>query len=250
MKKVIITILLAFISLTVVCSQEASFSAANQLYIDGKYDEAIKAYNSLLSEDEQSFEIYFNLGNCYFKLNDVPNSILFFEKAKKINPVDEDLNYNLGLANTRITDKFEKLPQINISKWYKTFLGTATSNSWATTSIILFIGCIISIAMFFYLYNIAVRRITLGAGIILLGLSIFTLFFAFHQKEYEVGYQEAVLFEPSVTVKSSPSESGTNLFVIHEGLKITVMEESNDWVKIKISDGSVGWMPKNFIKVI
>ncbi|MDR0363832.1 MAG: tetratricopeptide repeat protein [Bacteroidales bacterium] len=226
-------------------------------------DSAISFYNANMYHDAleyykyindtlglESAALYYNMGNSAFKMNDLPLAILFYEKALKINPKDEDALFNLGLSNSRIPDKIEVVPEVLPVRWYKAVVSIFTPNQWAYCAIMLLATALILIGLYFLARSIVIRQLGFWAGVVLLLLCIFSFIVAGQATYNQVSHETAIVFSPSVTIKSSPEGSSTDLFVLHEGTKVWILESLNDWHKIKIANGSVGWIPVSAIEEI
>ena len=190
-----------------------------------------------------SASLLYNIGNTYFKLRNYPMAILHYEKALKIDPTNEDTKHNLAIANALITDKIEPMPVFFMTKWWRNVGNLHSANGWAKASLIFF--AILLLILFGYITarTSRTRKITFFTGILTLVLVICSLIFAYQKHKYINEHNEAIVMTPTITVKSSPSSSGVDLFVLHEGTKVEIIDNTDKWDKIKIADGSVGWMP-------
>ena len=223
---------------------------ANQAYSKQDYNKAIELYKKVIGNDMESFELYYNLGNAYFKTNQLPSAILYYEKAKKLNPSDEDLNFNLKVANNRIVDKIEVLPELFIKTWSNNFIGLFNADTWAKITVVAYI--LFFILLLFYLFSgtLVLRKVAFWLSVYLLIISVFSYIFAKHQFNELNKLKEAIVFTPTVNIKSSPDQSSTDLFVIHEGLKVKVTDLVNDWYEIRIPNGSKGWLKVSDLEII
>jgi len=241
MKRLFNTILLILLAFTL-HAQEDLLQKANELYTKDQFKEAIDVYNQLLMTNLESAEVYFNLGNAYYKTNQFPKAILNYERAKLLSPDDEDINFNLQVANQRVVDSIQELPGIFIVTWWNALINSLTTDTWALISIISFVVFLILAGLYFFAHSIDLRRIAFWCAWIIFGISMFTWSFAASQKSRLVDHKFAIVMAPSVTVKSSPSEKGTNLFVVHEGLKVKITDKLGDWLEVKLADGNKGWL--------
>lgn len=240
-------ILLAFflVSYLNVFSDETTdkFTKANSLYRAGDYKAAAELYERIIATGYSSKELYYNLGNSYFKLKMIPNSILNYERAHRIDPNDEDININLQIANMQIVDKIEPIPRIFFEEWFDDFLEAIPSDTFAYVSFIsLWLGLGFAL-LYIFAYHISLKKGAFGAGAILLLVFLITLFLSHIDINRELSEKDAIIFSPSVYIKSSPDVQATDLFILHEGTKVRKLDEVDEWVKIKIPDGKVGWMP-------
>lgn len=227
-------------------NQEA-ITKAGKAYNAGDFIAAAKLYQSVADAGYESDELYYNLGNAYFKQQDYPHAILCYERAKKLNPSGEDIDYNLNVANTRISDKIEPIPEMFYKRWYKAVVLLFSVDTWAVLSVvIMFIG-MAGFTLYLVSTILFLRKTGFWAGIFLVGISLTCLLFSFSSDRYLYSATEGIIFTPTLTVKSSPDENSTDLFVVHEGTKVTIMDNINGWYEIKIANGSVGWLPNNSV---
>lgn len=217
------------------------FEEANKLYSEQKYRDAIISYEKIIDSGFVSSELLYNLGNAFFKIEDIPNAILYYEKAKKINPND-DVDHNLKIANLKIIDNIEPIPKFFFYEWIDSIIAQNSSSNWALISIMTAWLSIIFIAIIFFTTNQSFKKISLYLSIITISLVIIFYFFAnkAYIQEYEIDY--AILMTPSSYVKSSPESSSKDLFILHEGVKFQILDRVGDWSKIKLADGNVGWV--------
>lgn len=240
--KRLFNILLALLFTVSVFAQEDLLRQANELYTQEKFTEAIEVYNQLLDTNLESPEVYFNLGNAYFKTNQFPKAILNYERAKLLAPDDEDINFNLQVANQRVVDAIEELPGIFITRWWNSLVNSQTTDTWAFISIITFVLFLTLAGLYFFARSGDIRRTAFWSAWALFVISMMTWSFASTQKSRLIDHDFAIVMQPSVTVKSSPSEKGTNLFVVHEGLKVKITDRLGDWLEVKLADGNKGWL--------
>ncbi len=225
------------------------FENANQAYTKGKYAEAIVAYKKIIASNECSGELYFNLGNAYYKLDSIPQAILYYEKAKLLMPNDDDLYVNLKLANNKTTDKIEAIPQLFFMNWYQNFLQTFTTNTWAWLSILACFGAFLLFWLFYNSRNQIFKKFYFFSGAMVLVFSILLIIITSASNESKIAHR-AVIFTPSVTLKSEPNNNSTSLYVIHEGATCKITEQVNDWLRVKLDNGNEGWLAKTDVKEI
>ena len=226
------------------------FSSANEKYQSGEYYEAIEIYESILDSGVESYEVYYNLGNSYYRSNNLPAAILNYERGLLLAPQDSDIRYNLELAYSQITDKIEPIGQFFISKWFKSIRNVGNSTTWAWVSIICFTLFLVGMLIYFFSQKTVIRKLAFTLGIWALISSAITFTYSNTQKRHLENRTEAVVFTPSVTVKSAPQGGGTDLFVIHEGLKVKILQTIGNWHEIMLEDGNVGWMKDSDLVVI
>jgi len=249
--------LLLFSFLTVVLaasagSEEKDFKKANGLYEEGYYDSARVEYTKLEDAGFYSSELYQNLGNTYFKLDDIAHSIWYFERALKLSPGNEEIIHNLKLANRKVTDKKENNnvdESVQLSDWV---LDTAGGNasSWGTWSIIWSCLTFCFLGAFLFLKKPLFKRITFFSsmfGIVLIGLSAWIAWL--HDDRVNT-ISEAIIFEPSAELMTEPTVNSSVAFVLHEGTKVKLESETTDWYEVTFMEGRVGWIKKEFVKEI
>ena len=241
MKRLFNTILVLLFAFTL-HAQENLLQKANELYTKEQFKEAIDVYNQILMTNMESTEVYYNLGNAYFKTNQFPKAILNYERAKLLSPDDEDINFNLQVANQRVVDAIQELPGIFITRWWNSLINSQTTDTWAVISIITFVIFLILAGLYFFARSVDIRRIAFWSAWMIFGVSMFAWSFAATQKSRLVNHNYAIIMAPTVTVKSSPSEKGTNLFVVHEGLKVKVTDKLGNWLEVRLADGNKGWL--------
>ncbi len=249
MKKILLYTILVMMAGSVF-AEDARFIKANELFTDAKFLEAANAYEEILNSGVESGEVYYNLGNAYYKTGNLPKAILNYERALLMLPHDKDIRYNLEMANTQITDKLETVDEFFMITWYHNFKNSTKSDTWALISILAFIVSITSIAFFLFSSTKGIKQISFFLSIILFLISLISFNFSANQKDKLTNRSSAIIFTPSVTIKSSPSASGTELFILHEGTKVRVIEKVSDWYRIQISDGNEGWAPEKSMEVI
>lgn len=218
-------------------------------YSNSEYQKALDIYLSFIEEGYSSSGLFYNIGNCYYKLSDLPAAILWFERAKILNPSNEDIQVNLKIANSQIKNQQDELPQVFYVTWYNQILNLFNSNSWAWLSFVFFIMLLSSAAVYLFTSKTSYKKIAFIIGVIMIVCTSLSLLFSIQQKNKQINNTHAIVFEYSL-VKSSPSEQGSNLFEIHEGLKVEVLETLNDWSNIRLSDGKQGWLPSQNIEQI
>lgn len=251
MKKVIFLIF-SISTVLYVNAQEADslLRKANDLYTKGNYQDAANIYETIIKLGYESSELYFNTANSYYKQNVIAHAILNYEKAIRLAPNDEDIRYNLDLSNRLVIDKIEVLPVFFITDWLRSLKNIFTSDNWAILSIVTFIISLIFISLYLYSRNIGLKKLSFWLGFFIIFFSVIAFVFSYQQKQNILSGKTAIIMNPSVTVKSSPDASGTDLFVLHEGTKVWLGDKISDWNEIKLSDGSKGWLKADDLEII
>ena len=225
-------------------------SEADQAYISEDYSKATELYEQILSQEYVSAEVHYNLGNAYFKTGNIAPAILHFERAKKLAPNDEDIIFNLKLANLSVKDRVEQIPQLFFVNWWKILLSTFSTDGWAWSAVIAIFTGLGGLLLFKFSDEEGMRRLTFYVGVIALGWGTFSIYAAQRSFDHATNDKRAVIFTPTLNAKSAPDRKGKDLFVIHEGLVVTVTDELNGWVRIKLTNGNVGWIPVEGIESI
>ncbi len=223
---------------------------ANLEYSNGYYDHALELYKSVLDLGYTSSDLYYNIGNSYFKLNRFPEAILFYERALKLAPRDENIRFNLELAQKRTIDKIESIPELFYERWFRSVTNIHTADGWGILSIVLLFGAMLLAAFFLLSSRRGVRVLSFYFALVLLIFSVGSLSLAYLQHHSRTASREAIVFDPSVTVKSSPSESSIDLFVIHEGTKVKIYDQMGEWYEVRIASGSQGWIKNSSVEKI
>lgn len=238
----LVFMMVAAIGLKAQTIQNQEFTKANFYYNESRYDTALVIYEKILNEGYVSVPLLYNIGNTYFKLRNYPMAILHYEKALKIDPTNEDTRHNLAIANALITDKIEPMPVFFLTKWWRSTGNLMSANGWTKTSLELFGLFLVLVFLYITARTKGVRKTTFFSSIIVLILLVCSSIFSYQKHKYLNERNEAIVMTPTITVKSSPSASGVDLFVLHEGSKVEIIDNADKWDKIKIADGSVGWM--------
>ncbi|MDD4847494.1 MAG: tetratricopeptide repeat protein [Bacteroidales bacterium] len=224
--------------------------SATKHYVQGFYRQSLQEYESVLAQGYESAELYFNAGNAAFKINELALAIWYYEKSLKLDPNDEDALYNLGLVNSRIPDKIEVVPEMFLIRWMKDVRKIFSADQWAIGTVIFFVVALLLLGFYFLSRNMVLRKVGFWVGLVMLFLSVVAFFSARIETNHLLQNDSAIVFSPSVTIKSSPTEGSTDIFVLHEGAKVYVLESVDDWYKIKIANGSVGWLPTKNVRLI
>lgn len=241
-------LLFIFLLITQALFAQSGFEIGNTLYQKGKYEQAVKAYESVLLTKNHSAELYFNLGNCYYKLSKVAPAIYNYEKALLLNPEDQEILNNLKFAQKLNIDEVKEVQKVGFSKMIQDFTSKFNYNTWAWISVVLSTLFLISFIGYYF------SQITLSKRMFFFGM--FLLFFlisssisiAIYEKNIFDKEKPAIVFADAVEVKSEPQSVSATIFTIHEGTKVFVEETVSNWKKIKLTDGTEGWIVKNAIK--
>ncbi len=247
---ILLFLMLSFMGFARAQKAQTLFEHANEKYNLGQFEESIQLYDSLLKGHLESHDLYFNLGNAYFKLNDYTSAIYYFEKAKKLDPGNEDCSYNLELVNSKIADNIEALPEIALKKWWQNLLFFFNEKEWMLVNVITFSFFLASLALFFLIQSATFRQWFMGVVVTLMVISILSGFVGYRSFKNKNTHDTAIIFTPTVNIKSAPDEKSNTIFILHKGSKVKLLEQNSNWQKVKISDGNVGWIQIEDYKVI
>lgn len=218
------------------------FRFANDLFQKQNYDSAAKIYERLIAQEYLSAEVYYNLANAYYKLNSTSRAILNYERALKLKPDDEDILFNLKVAQLKAVDKIEPVPEIFYRRWIKSISSSLTTDGWSR----FVIGCIWIMFFFGAIYIVAAKTSMKRIGFVLAAffLIITLCGWLLTQQSFNdhVAQKSAVIMSVTAYVKSSPGDKNTDLFLLHEGTTVDILDSYENWVKIRIANGSVGWL--------
>jgi len=224
-----------------------SLQVGNIHYSEDQYEGAIQAYEWVLEQGYEAPELYYNLGNAYFKTNRIPYAILNYERGLLLDPRNEDIQYNLDLARSFVIDKIDDVPRFFISEWHHKLVNLFSSDVWALISMGAFLFLLFSISVYLYTRNHLLKKLFFWFSVILIYITISSFVFSYHHKKLIQDPGTGIIMSPSVTVESSPDDSGTDLFLIHEGTKVVIREYVGDWTRIRLGDGKEGWVPSGSI---
>ena len=249
MKKIvfILTVLLVF---TASAQNDALFTKATDAYNAGDYNKAIENYLEIIEAGQHSAELYFNLGNSYYKLNQVAPSIYYYEKALLLKPNDAEIKNNLGYAQNMTLDAIEVMPETGLSKIYKDITGFLSFDQWGYTAVAFVILFVLLYIGFYYFKYATHKRIAFITSIVSLLIALVSVVFAFLQYADFQAEQPAIVFDNDVKVTSEPNKRSQAVFTLHEGTKLYVLEELKDYKKIRIADGQTGWLTSESIKLL
>ena len=215
---------------------------ADSLYAAGEYVSAVDAYEHLLS-DSESAALYYNLGNAYFKSDDIARSVLNYERALLLDPTNRDIQFNLTLARSRTVDRVTPKNEIFFVRWFHNFAGQLPVDTWAVIGIALFILTLVLLAVYVFSKKQGLRKFAFIIAIIMLLCTVMINGIASSRKKQLTHRMDAIVMAPSVVVRSTPGPNGIELFVLHEGRKVTITDDTMQaWREIELEDGNVGWM--------
>ncbi len=250
MKTLILTLILVFFATLAHADFAEDLQNGNKFYAEKNYEKAKTEYEKVLLSGYESAALYYNLGNVYYRTKSVANAVYYYEKAALLAPGDEDIQVNLAFARNRIYDKITPNNKPALLRYYETLVRQFTSGNYAAISLLTFVFSLLAVAL--YLFSKSKKRKIIGfsAGIVFFIFAAIS--FVFSQKRYteQTKLDTAIVFAESVSVKSAPDNSATELFIIHEGLKVGISEQQGNWTEIRLEDGRAGWLTATSLKVL
>lgn len=231
---------------------EGTYSKAmgDAAYEKAEFAQAITQYEGVLQFQGVSADLYYNLGNAYFKSEKWGQAILNYEKALKLAPANEDIKANLAMANAKTVDKIEEVPQIFLKNWADAVIYSMNLHTWAILGIVFFILALASFCIYYWSNAYNMRRIAFVATFVWIVVAIVANLSAAHQKHYLLLEDHAIILRPTVTVYSAPGTGSNEQFVLHEGSKVKIKDNSmSSWKEIQLDDGKVGWIEADAIGI-
>ena len=228
----------------------ATKADADSAYVNGNYQEAIKVYESLLKHGE-SAELYYNLGNAYYRTENITRAVLNYERALLLSPGDGDIRFNLQIARSKTIDKIVPESEMFFVTWYRSLVNIMSVDGWGRMALVSLALVIVLFLVYLFSARVWVQKVGFFGGGILLVVFVFSNFFALQQRQQLLNREGAIVVAPSVTVKSTPAQNGTDLFILHEGTKVVITDGSmKSWREIRLADGKKGWIESKKIELI
>jgi tetratricopeptide (TPR) repeat protein len=248
----------AFISILVIIMTNVSFPSdaddlvkkGNVFYQDKQFSKAIDAYQQVIHLGYEGTSLYYNLANSYYRSGRLGLSILYYEKALKLSPGDDDVIHNLTLANTKTVDKIDTLPKFFLFQWWEGFLALFSLTGWMHAVYIIYLFLLGSIGLYFFAKRSSMQRYSFFSGLVSVLLLIIVIIPLIINLNRELSVKSAIIIESSANVKLAPDQTSNDAFIVHEGLKVRELDQVENWVKIRLQDGKVGWVSQNEIGAI
>ena len=242
-------IIFTFFTLSLLAQDvNAVFQLAGQAYEEQNYTLALEYYKDIEEQEWQSSDLYYNMGNCYYKLSKNAQAVLYYEKSLKIDPSSDDVQFNLSLVQLKLVDKFPQVPLIFYKEWIHSFTNSLSIDDWAKTALVfLFFFCVF-ISFLFFVSSVRLKKMMFFFSFSTILFACTCLIAAY--LSYSNIETNAILMSPNAYIKSAPSNQSKDLFILHEGTKVLVLEKFKDWNKIKLSDGMIGWIELEYLREI
>jgi len=238
--KLVIFLLLVLVKLSAVT--DSLFQEANSYYQAGDYEAALRTYNEIIVSGYESSDLYYNMGNSAFRSNNIGLAILYYNKCLKLDPTNKDAAHNLKFVGRYRIDTFEEVPELFLKSWATSFVRLLPERKWSASAIISFVLLLGSILLYLFSQRLALKKSGFFTAIFTLVIFLVTLTSALSQHRSIVHPSEGIILSPSVIVKSSPSDTGTDLFILHEGTGVRINEEVSGWRNVRVVDGREGWI--------
>ena len=253
MKRILIYTVLLFVSVVAMAAEPTSlerWEAGNSAYSAKEYDKAIAEYKAIIDGGEYSVELYYNLANAYFKSDSLGKAILYYNKALRIDPSQEDVLHNLAFAEARTKDKAPEVPEFFLNGWLRSVRNAMSCMAWSVLSLVS-LALMLTFALIFLLASaIGVRKMGFYGALCALVFGVATLAFAISSRNNMIKHDEAIVMASAISVKSSPDSSDTDLFLLHEGTKVRIVSEVDQWCEVMLADGKKGWVEKKNVEEI
>ncbi len=253
MKKIFYILVSLFITTSVAAQgrvQDSLWQSANDNYAMGDFNSAIEDYNAIVEGGFESAKLYYNLGNSYYRVRNMGMAVVCYKRALKLEPSNRDAKANLAMAKARCVDKIEQVPEFMVVTWIKSIRDSLSSNSWAIITLIGLFLLSILFLLFRFSRNRGGAKLSFILSLIILCAVIISLLFSLSAYNKAKGGDDAVVISAVGSVKSSPSQDGSPVFILHEGTEVEILETLEGWSKIEISDGRQGWMKNSELEVI
>lgn len=250
MRKTLILIAMFFFVPKSWAQSEVLFQKATDAYNNGDYKKAIDFYSSILENGKHSPELYFNLGNCHYKLDEIGPSIYFYEKALLLQPNDPEILNNLGFAKNMRLDAIEEMPKTAVMRLHDAVVLALTPDQWSYLAVAMVFVFVLGFIVYYILFNATQKRIAFIVANTALFISVLSVALGYLAYKNHASKNPAIIFEREVVVTSEPNERSEKVFALHEGTKVNVLESLEDWSKVKIADGQTGWMPSESLRLL
>lgn len=231
-------------------AQQDLLSTAAAAYDSAQYQRSIDAYEQIATQYGVNPELFYNLGNAYYKQKNYPKAILNYERCLLYDPSNVDARENVELARLQCVDKIEAIEPMFFVTWSNGIRDSFSCDTWGTLAIIFFLLFIAGCGTYFFSHRTSRRKLGFYSALLAIIISLVCIHYAGAQRDHIQQRDYAIVMTPSVIVRASPAESGTQLFTIHEGLKVRIRSTLSGWSEIELTDGQVGWMPSDGLEVI
>ena len=251
MKRNILFLILGVAALLVRAASPAEMKAlADSAYTKADYAEAVKLYSEL-AEQNPTTDVCYNLGCAYYRIDDIAHSVLWFERALKLSPSNKEVLFNLEMARTKTIDKIIPQHEFILFTYFHQLTNWLSLRTWTTIALVSFVLMLVCLLVFWASGSVTTRKLTFSSAVVLLLFCILSNVCAMQQSTFKQTHTSGIITSPAVTVKSTPADNGNDLFVLHEGSKVEILDNSlKEWCEVSIADGKVGWIQKKTFDLI
>lgn len=248
MKNAIVYLIFLLLCTPVLKADQNKFEKAEKLYRNGEYDKSIIEFESLLDENEISSTVFYNIGNCYYKKSDYTKAVLYYEKAAKYNPSDEDIRYNLQITRSRLTDEADS-NESGVSGWFFAVVNTRGADYWTWLTILMSVAGTLFLFLMFFSTKNSFKRISLATSLVAFAFSIVFYFFSSYQIAQFNADDEAVIIRESAEARSEPEANSKPVFIVPGGMKVKILSEKEGWYEVLLNS-NVGWLKSEELEKI
>ena len=249
-KTILFFLFLSSISANLAAEPDSLFAKASEEYAAGNYESALSKYDQILEMDLESAALYYNMGNAAFRSNKLGYAILYYKKALKIDPGFEEAEKNLAYVSVFKEDKLDSVPEFFLKTWINSLYSLFSLRIWSLLALAMFALLLFGTITYIFAPNLSIKKMGFFSGVLAIILFALSISGAVSRNNEITRPDKGIIVAPSVVVKSTPSDSGTDLFVLHEGTDVQGDEKVGGWTEIKISDGRIGWIPSASFELI
>lgn len=252
MKKIFYTVVILFAAITVFANENADtlIARAETYYTQKQYDSALTLYMQVYDQNLHSADLFYNIGNTYFRSDDLARSILWYERALLVNPKHHEARVNLEFVNARQIDKVVALPLGIVAQFFQKTHQMFNYTTWAVLSLAFLALFLAAVAGFLFAQTVKMKKLSFGVGIFALVLAVLSFFCATAHKNFIENNNEAIVLEPTIVIKNEPNNKATDLVTVHEGLKVQLLKTYGEWANVRLLDGKEGWVKKGSVERI
>lgn len=251
MKKIFILVSLVIFTVSTFASVDDSLmQRGNTAYQQENYAEAIDCYTEIVNHGNEGAILYYNLGNACFKNKENAQALLWYERALRLDPSNEDIKHNIAFVNLQVTDKIDALPKLFFVRWWNGLSQSMTVTGWAILAVVFGAVFALSVALMLVSRRQGTKIVAVGVLFLSILMAVLSLVFASYESKRYINHPEAIVIQSVVNAKGTPNENAASLFVIHEGLKVELTDRVGAWVEIKLPNGEKGWVEAESVEVI
>jgi len=247
---IIVLLLIAIPSFANAQNAASMFNKANKAYEEANYDSAAILYEQILQSDNVAPALYYNLGNSYYRQDKIAKAILNYERALLLAPNDDEIIHNLEKANLKVSQKVDEINPFFLNVWMQKIRDVFSVPTWTIFSLIFFGTFLLFLSLFIFSSKITLRKLSLYLSFVMILLFAASFSFGIYHKKTIVNHRNAIIMAETVTAQSTPNSHGSELFTLHEGLKVKIKDVRENWVEIQLLDGKIGWLPISTIELI